>query len=72
MTALHAGSPAVLSRTMARAARNGMFSTCDRIDRAKAAHDPVVVADARTSMCDYRVALAQALGNPCDRNGYLL
>ena len=52
-------------------ARHGMFRTCDRIDAAKARHDAVLIADARTSMCDYRLALATALGRPCDRNGYV-
>jgi hypothetical protein len=49
-------------------AKFGMFSTCDRIDEARG--NPVLVADARTSMCDYRLALALALGKTCDRNGY--
>lgn len=53
-----------------RAARNGMFRTCDRIDAAKAKQDQVLLADARTSMSDYRLALAQSLGRPCDRNGF--
>lgn len=53
-----------------RAARMGMYSTCDDIDKAKAKHDPVLIADARTSMDDYRLAFALALGKPCDRNGY--
>jgi hypothetical protein len=56
---------------MARAARRGMFSTCDRIDAAKSMQDPTLMADARTSMSDYRVALAQALGKTCDRNGFV-
>lgn len=51
-------------------AKMGMFRTCDRIDEAKAQHDPVLIADARTSMDDYRVALSLALGRTCDRNGY--
>lgn len=54
----------------ARRARRGMFRTCDRIDTAKQRQDKVALADARTSMCDYRLALSLALGNPCDRNGY--
>lgn len=57
---------------LARAARNGMFRTCDRIDAAKAAHDPVMLADHRTAMCDYRVALALAHGFRCDRNGFVV
>ena len=57
---------------VARAAKYGMFRTCDRIDSAKAAHDDVLLADARTSMCDYRLALSLALGNRCDRNGFTL
>ena len=60
------------------AAKMGMFSTCDRIDEAKGYDgvrlarpaDPVLVADAQTSMCDYRLALSIALGRTCDRNGY--
>ncbi len=48
----------------------GMCRTSDRIDTARARHDLVAAADARTSMSDYRVALALALGKPCDRNGY--
>lgn len=59
-----------MSEERARAARRGMFRTCDRIDVAKAKHDRVLLADARTSMSDYRLALAQALGRPCDRNGF--
>lgn len=51
-------------------AKMGMFRTCDVIDRAKEKHDPVLIANARTSMNDYRVALSLALGQPCDRNGY--
>ena len=54
--------------TAASAARFGMFRICDRIDEAR--HDRVLVADARTSMCDYRLALSLALGRPCDRNGF--
>jgi hypothetical protein len=54
--------------TPTQAAKFGMFRTCDRIDDARG--NPILIADARTSMCDYRVALAQALGKPCDRNGY--
>lgn len=49
-------------------AKYGMFNTCDRIDAAHG--DRVLVADARTSMSDYRIALAQALGKRCDRNGF--
>ena len=52
------------------AAKLGMFRTCDDIDNAKERHDPVAIANARTSMDDYRLALAMALGRPCDRNGY--
>lgn len=51
-------------------AKMGMFRTSDRIDEAKEGRDPVLVADARTSMDDYRLALAIALGRNCDRNGY--
>jgi len=47
-----------------------MFRTCDVIDEAKSRHDGVLIADARTSMCDYRLALALALGGTPDRNGY--
>lgn len=69
---MNAKSPEVVARNMARAARNGMFRTSDRIDRAKAAHDPVALADARTSMSDWRLALAAALGRTdCDRNGFI-
>lgn len=71
MTAWSAYSPAVIARNVARAARHGMFRTCDRIDVAKARHDAVLIADARTSMSDYRVALALALGRACDRNGFV-
>lgn len=53
---------------LARAAKYGMFRTCDRIDAAKP--DQVLIADARTSMCDYRLALALSLGKSCDRNGF--
>ena len=49
-----------------------MFSTCDRIDTARRKMDPVSIADARTSMSDYRMALVLALGLDCDRNGYQL
>jgi hypothetical protein len=56
---------------MARAARRGMFRTCDRIDAAKSMQDHMLMADARTSMSDYRVALAQSLGKSCDRNGFV-
>lgn len=52
------------------AAKCGMFRTCDDIDQAKAKHDPVLIANARTSMDDYRLALSLALGKSCDRNGY--
>lgn len=60
------------------AARNGMYRTSDRIEHAQGwdgvtlrrPADPVLIADAHTSMCDYRIALAQAIGKPCDRNGY--
>lgn len=60
------------------AARNGMYRTSDRMEHAQGwdgvvrrrPADPVLIADARTSMCDYRIALAQALGQNCDRNGY--
>lgn len=48
----------------------GMCSTSGRIDEAKERRDPVALADARTSMCDYRVALSLAIGKDCDRNGY--
>ena len=54
----------------ATAAKFGMFRTCDNIDAAKAKRDPVLVADARTGMSDYRVAFALALGKSCDRNGF--
>lgn len=70
-----------MSRLMARAATRGMFRTTDRIDMAmgrgsawgSSKPDPVAVADARTSMADYRCALAVALGlgGTCDRNGFL-
>lgn len=53
-----------------RCARNGMFRTSDLIDIAKARQDRVLLADARTAMSDYRLALAAALGTPCDRNGF--
>lgn len=53
-------------------AKMGMFRTCDDIDEAKARHNPVLIADARTSMDDYRVALSLALDRTCDRNGYSL
>lgn len=61
------------------AARNGMYRTSDRIEHAQGwdgvtlrrPADPVLIADARTSMNDYRIALAQALGRDCDRNGYI-
>lgn len=62
------------------AARRGMFRTADRIEAAEGwagvvfrpeKRDPVLIADAHTSMCDYRIALAQALGRPCDRNGFV-
>lgn len=64
--------------TPVTAAKLGMFRTSDRIDEANGydgvrkvrAVDPVALADARTSMCDYRVALAIALGRSPDRNGY--
>lgn len=69
---MNAQSPEVVSRNAARAARNGTFRTCDRIDTAKAKHDRVLIADARTSMSDYRIALAVALGRGCDRNGMAL
>ncbi len=65
---------------MARAARRGMYRTGDRIDDAKGRGsawgdkkpDPVAIADARTSMCDYRCARVNALGVPADRNGFAL
>lgn len=65
-------------KAMTWAARRGMFRTSDRIDEARGYDgvrksrpaDPVAIADARTSMCDYRIALATALEKPCDRNGY--
>lgn len=60
-----------MTRGIPQAAKLGMFRTSDRIDQAKERHDPVLVADARTSMCDYRVALALSLGAVCDRNGYV-
>jgi len=47
-----------------------MFRTSDRIDACKERRDDTLLADARTSMCDYRIALATALGRRCDRNGY--
>lgn len=49
-----------------------MFRASDRIDTAKAKHDQVLIADARTFMSDYRIALAVALGRGCDRNGMAL
>lgn len=52
----------------AQMALMGMFSTADVIDKARG--DAVAVADARTSMCDYRLAYAQSLGKRCDRDGY--
>ena len=58
----------------ARAARRGMFWTSGQIDTVKDARpvDRVALADRRTSMCDYRIALSVALGRPCDRNGFTL
>lgn len=56
----------------ARAARRGMFRISDRIDSAKARHDAVLLADARTAMSDYRIALAAALDIPADRNGFAI
>lgn len=61
--------PAFWLADAAARARFGMFRTSNRIDSVR--HDPVRLADARTSMCDYRVALATALGRACDRNGYV-
>ena len=58
------------AKELVRQARHGMFRTSDRIDTAKARHDKVALADARTSMCDYRIALAIASGRDCDRNGF--
>lgn len=52
-------------------AKMGMFRTCDDIDEAKASRDTVSLANARTSMDDYRLALSMALGKSCDRNGYV-
>ncbi|MEN6546304.1 MAG: hypothetical protein ABFE07_09710, partial [Armatimonadia bacterium] len=52
------------------AARQGMYRTCDDIDKAKERHDHVAIADARTAMCDYRLAFSLALGRTPDRNGY--
>lgn len=49
-------------------AKHGMHRTGDVIDAT--CHDPVLTADARTSMCDYRIALSHAMGRTCDRNGY--
>ncbi len=57
-------------RDAATAAKHGMFRTCDVMDEAKSRRDEVAMADARTSMCDYRLALALAMGRSCDRNGY--
>ena len=57
-------------RRIASNARRGMFRTSDRIDACKERRDDTLLADARTSMCDYRIALATALGRRCDRNGY--
>lgn len=57
---------AVRAEHMARAARRGMFRTSNRIDAAKDRRDPVALADARTSMCDYRCALAIAVKAPAD------
>lgn len=51
-------------------AKRGMMRTCDVIDEAKQRRDRVAMADARTSMDDYRVALSLALGRTPDRNGY--
>lgn len=56
-----------------------MYRTRDRMEHARGLDgfvrrrpaDPVLIADAHTSMCDYRIALAQALGRHCDRNGYM-
>lgn len=39
--------------------------------RSALRHDPVLLADARTSTCDYRLALAAALGKPCGSSGYV-
>lgn len=50
------------------AAKMGMFRTSDVIDDVR--RDVVLLADARTSMSDYRLALCLALGRPCDRNGF--
>lgn len=49
-------------------AKIGMFGTADKIDTARG--DAVAVANLRTDMCDYRLALSLALGRDCDRNGY--
>jgi len=52
-------------------ARQGMYRTVDDIWRARQDHDPVLMADARTSMCDYRLAFSLARGRiNIDRNGY--
>lgn len=69
---MNAASVAVVTRNMQRAARNGMFRTSDRIDAAKCKGDAVALADARTSMCDYRLALAIAHDREADRNGFAI
>ena len=52
-------------------ARLGMYRTVDDIWRARQQQDPVLVADAQTSMCDYRLAFSLARGRRnIDRNGY--
>lgn len=57
---------------MVRAAARGMFRIGNRIDGIKdRSRDPVALADARTSMTDYRCLLAVASGRTPDRNGYV-
>lgn len=69
---LNAQSAEVVSRNAARAARNGLMRNAAAAHYAKTDHDLLLLAELRTSMADYRIALCTALGRVCDRNGIAL
>ena len=69
---LNAQSAEVVSRNAARAARNGLMRNAAAAHYAKTDHDLLLLAELRTSMADYRIALCTAMSHVCDRNGIAL
>lgn len=62
-------APALPSTAGRRAAYLGMCRLAGRMTDLRRG-DPVAYADLRTSMCDYRGLLSQAVGQDCDRDGF--